>query len=270
MFSWPQRLFTHVPPSLTDPIEEEIDSSTSRNSVPLANASNGVYYGVEALEPMIAAAKASAALKDESSRWDTFPIFLKATAGMRIVPPLQRQLIIDNARALLSQSGFKFDPSHIRVISGEEEGVFGWITANYLTGQLGFNNGTSFGALDLGGASTQITYQPQEDPIANVFNVQLGSALNQDVYTHSYLYFGQNEALRRMAQAAVDAAVRAGAQPGATVQYPCFATGYSEPFTANYGEGATYTLQGSSNYDGCHELAKGEMQCVMASPFCTP
>ena len=43
-----------------------------------------------------------------------------------------------------------------RVISGEEEGVFGWITANHLAQTLLGTTAVSYGTLDLGGASTQV------------------------------------------------------------------------------------------------------------------
>jgi hypothetical protein len=99
-----------------------------------------------------------------------------------------------------------------RVISGEEEGVFGWIAVNYLNGRLfkpptDIHHPTTVGALDMGhtpaphhatpllstaasccngcaaavlrcvcwgwgragGASTQITFQPPHDVLANYF-----------------------------------------------------------------------------------------------------
>ena len=54
----------------------------------------------------------------------------------------------------LEKSGF--DNRGVRILSELDEGVFGWVTVNYLLDQL--NNPTkSYVALDLGGGSTQIT-----------------------------------------------------------------------------------------------------------------
>ena len=49
-----------------------------------------------------------------------------------------------------------FENKWARIISGEEEGAYGWITVNYLLNTLDStdSNDTTFGALDLGGKST--------------------------------------------------------------------------------------------------------------------
>ena len=53
------------------------------------------------------------------------------------------------------------------------------------------------GALDLGGASEQITFVPQSPPLKDGINLHL---YGQDytVYTHSYLCYGRNEANRQL------------------------------------------------------------------------
>lgn len=55
------------------------------------------------------------------------------------------------------------------------------------------------GALDLGGASTQITFQPEviiEDKNTSVFFRLYGT--NYSLYTHSYLCYGQTQALKML------------------------------------------------------------------------
>jgi GDA1/CD39 (nucleoside phosphatase) family len=60
------------------------------------------------------------------------------------------------------------------------------------------NPRTTHGALDLGGASTQISfYEPAEDIMSNLFKFQLGQAKHWNIYAHSFLMYGMNEAIDR-------------------------------------------------------------------------
>ena len=65
----------------------------------------------------------------------------------------------------------RFQASWARVISGKDEGVYGWIALNYLTGHLTSNAGRSgeasealgtVGAVDLGGSSLEVTFVPDQ------------------------------------------------------------------------------------------------------------
>ncbi|GLI68899.1 hypothetical protein VaNZ11_013447 [Volvox africanus] len=64
------------------------------------------------------------------------PILLFATAGVRRMPPAKRQRLMERARDVLRSSGFRFEPDWARIISGTDEGVYGWIAINYLRGHL--------------------------------------------------------------------------------------------------------------------------------------
>ncbi|KAF9014126.1 nucleoside phosphatase family-domain-containing protein [Cyathus striatus] len=102
------------------------------------------------------------------------PIFLLATAGMRLLNSEQQAQILDETCHFLDRhSNFKIDSpsevgpcgSSVRIITGEEEGLFGWIAVNYLmNGFTGSSEDrTTYGFLDMGGASTQIAFEPSPD-----------------------------------------------------------------------------------------------------------
>ena len=92
----------------------------------------------------------------------------------------------------------------MRVISGEEEAIYGWTAVNFAQGQLikqSEGTGTvdeevtnkTYGVLEMGGASAQIGfYEPNGDVMANLFKLQIGAAKHWNVYVHSFLYFGVN------------------------------------------------------------------------------
>ncbi|XP_019619721.1 PREDICTED: LOW QUALITY PROTEIN: ectonucleoside triphosphate diphosphohydrolase 1-like [Branchiostoma belcheri] len=125
------------------------------------------------------------------------PVYLKATAGMRLLKPADVvDTIFDQIDDLFLDSTlnpFKFKRGWAKVISGEEEGVFGWISVNFLRGVFDSNRDTTtYGALDMGGASTQITFLPEGQIFANLFPLYIAGR-RYDLYTNSFLKFGLNQ-----------------------------------------------------------------------------
>lgn len=119
-------------------------------------------------------------------------LLLRATAGMRLLSDQQQEAILSQLRSYFDN--LPFGESSARVISGEEEGVYGWIAVNYTLGHL--EHGGPFptvGALDLGGASTQITFLPLDYPRSLGLTVRIGQNTYR-LYTHSYLGLGQDQA----------------------------------------------------------------------------
>lgn len=143
------------------------------------------------------------------TRKDT-AIILKATAGLRMVPPKQAERILQAVRTLFMESEFYFRPHRgwADVISGVEEAGLAWISANYL-GNI-FLNGdeegsveSSKGIVEMGGGSAQICYQIYDSAtLARVDKERLFvfrdfHGQNHNVYAMSYLGFGRDHALRR-------------------------------------------------------------------------
>uniref|UniRef100_A0A8C0FQM0 Ectonucleoside triphosphate diphosphohydrolase 8 n=1 Tax=Bubo bubo TaxID=30461 RepID=A0A8C0FQM0_BUBBB len=122
-----------------------------------------------------------------------------------------------------------------QILTGNEEGSFGWITINYLLETLvkySFaekwehpQDTEVLGALDLGGASTQITFQPgvtTEDNSTSIFFRLYGR--NYSLYTHSYLCYGQTQALKMLLAALHKV-------PHPLISHPCYPAGYRENVT---------------------------------------
>jgi Golgi nucleoside diphosphatase len=68
--------------------------------------------------------------------WARTPVHLMATAGVRMLPADARERILQEARSALKGSGFLFRPEWARTITGQEEGLFGWVSINYASGAL--------------------------------------------------------------------------------------------------------------------------------------
>ena len=173
---------------------------------------------------------------------DKTPVFLLATAGMRLLPEDQRNEILhqicsftrSNTRFQLPDCGV-----HIQVIPGEVEGLYGWVAANYLLGAFdapkdhahGKDHHT-YGFLDMGGASAQIAFAPnatEAERHANDLKLLRmrtidGSAAEYRVFTTTWLGFGVNEARKRYVEALQKAS---GAIETKVLQDPCLPTGLS-------------------------------------------
>lgn len=143
------------------------------------------------------------------------PIFLLATAGVRFLPKHQQTSLLEGICTYLkANTQFQLPDcaSNIQVISGETEGLYGWIAANYLLG--GFDKPDehahgkghhTYGFLDMGGASAQIAFAPNSTEAEKHSNdlklVRLrrldGSPAEYKVFTASWLGFGANKARER-------------------------------------------------------------------------
>ncbi|NXX97968.1 ENTP8 diphosphohydrolase, partial [Centropus bengalensis] len=166
------------------------------------------------------------------------PTYLGATAGMRLLREQNRtkaqQVLAEVAKAI---GEYPVDFRGAGILTGSEEGSLGWISINYLLETLvkfSFSEKWEhpqdtevFGALDLGGASTQITFQPGvtiEDKNTSVLFRLYGS--NYSLYTHSYLCYGQTQALKMLL-----AALHQGSPAPQQVQHPCYPKGFQENVT---------------------------------------
>lgn len=140
------------------------------------------------------------------------PIFLMATAGMRLLPQHQQTALTSEICSYLQRNTQFSLPDcdlHIQVIKGETEGLYGWIASNYLLG--GFDEPQkhhhgkghhTYGFLDMGGASAQIAFAPNateaEKHADDLKLLRLrtldGSPSEYKVFTTTWLGFGVNQA----------------------------------------------------------------------------
>lgn len=124
-------------------------------------------------------------------------IYLYATAGMRSLSKYDRKHLIFSITSKLSKLAkpFKFTDRNVKVISGAEEGAFMWVAANYLNGYIGSKydkKKKSAGTIEIGGLSTQITFEAGEEYIKDgIFDQRVGDQ-KYFLYSHSYLNYGVN------------------------------------------------------------------------------
>lgn len=182
----------------------------------------------------------------------TTPLFLGATAGMRLLHEMNENRSNEIMESLTEYlSSLPFDFQNASILSGQQEGLYGWVTVNYLMGNFLEKNlwnyyirpdgAKTVGSMDLGGASTQIAFAVQDDLRGpDYLHVKLyGYPYN--IYTHSFLCYGKNEAEKRI----LDKVIQESSDPVHIIN-PC------------YPEGFNITMKASSIYDSeCTKKPKG-------------
>lgn len=226
------------------------------------------------------------------------PIYLLATAGMRLLPPDQQQAVLSATCDYIRQS-YPFElpdcSTNIRIISGEEEGLYGWIAVNYLmdgfdrhqlaVGDEKHKGSSTYGFLDMGGASTQIAFEPSaKEQVAhadNLTEIKLrllsGKDVTHPVFVTTWLGFGTNQARERYIDQAVQDYIKLadptqipgngkglGAErPIELIDDPCLPR---DLLLSSGDKHAGYTLKGTGDFRECVRrtgpLLNKEVECL--------
>jgi Golgi nucleoside diphosphatase len=197
------------------------------------------------------------------------PLHIYATAGMRLLSPEHQAEILKGLCDIAKDRyAFLVDPDgdgrclrNIRIISGEEEGTFGWLSVNYLLksfeNMAAFAKGhlQTYGFLDMGGASAQLAFQPtaevEEMHLNDMRNITLRTLDGTDhivhLYVNSFLGYGSNEARRRY----LETLQSKGASVSDSTPYkdPCLPKGLLH-------EESNMTLLGTGDFESCLKNAR--------------
>jgi golgi apyrase len=187
------------------------------------------------------------------------PIFLLATAGVRLLPDLQKKELLKQICAY-TQNNYQFLlPAchlHIQAIPGETEGLYGWVAANYLLGGFdapeAHNHGKghhTYGFLDMGGASAQIAFAPNATEAkkhANALKLLRlrtldGREKDYRIFVTTWLEFGVNEARRRYIEGLLRAS---GGDKISEIPDPCLPAGIKMTVKGSIISGASSTPAG--------------------------
>ncbi|PSK43093.1 hypothetical protein B9Z65_7047 [Elsinoe australis] len=224
------------------------------------------------------------------------PIAVKATAGLRKLGPEKSEAILKAVRDRL-ENAYPFPvleaaKGGVEVMDGKDEGVYAWITTNYLLGKIGGPDKTPTAAVfDLGGGSTQIVFEPTfPEAKAGGMPEQLAEGDHKyklsfggrdfTLYQHSYLGYGLMAARENLHRVIVDALhEKHGESTSWTekpVLNPCIVPGMSQtvklPLGKDHplGDVLTLNMTGPSSGSGtqCRALAeqtlRKEKECKLA------
>ncbi|XP_018471697.2 probable apyrase 4 isoform X2 [Raphanus sativus] len=187
-------------------------------------------------------------------------IRLMATAGMRLLELSVQERILEVARRVLRSSGFKFQDESASVISGSDEGIYAWVVANHALGSLGGDPLQTTGIVELGGASTQVTFVSSEHVPSEFSRTITYGNVSYRIYSHSFLNLGQDAAHEKLWESLNNLA--ANSTEKGIVTDPCTPKGYILDKNST-GEGIvlpgeskfTDSLQAAGNFSKCRSAA---------------
>ncbi|ORX37495.1 nucleoside phosphatase GDA1/CD39 [Piromyces finnis] len=187
--------YCNLSPTLEDETFKEIKPG-------LSSFPNSPKDAANSLEPLLQLAME----KIPKELQDCTPIAVKATAGLRLLGEEKSEAILKAVEDKIRKE-YPFNlpkENGVIVMDGKDEGVYAWITVNYLLGKIGSENKEdTVAVMDLGGGSTQIVFEPLtidhlQYPIPESdedYRVELKfGSFKYVLYQHSYLGYGLMEA----------------------------------------------------------------------------
>lgn len=119
------------------------------------------------------------------------PVDILSTGGMRILPQ-NKQAAIDKDVFNFLKKNYPFPIEAVKVISGQMEGLYGWLSINYLSGNF-IDHQSTQGSIDMGGLSTQIVFAtPNHNTSADDIEININHH-DYHVFSKSFLGMGQDK-----------------------------------------------------------------------------
>jgi guanosine-diphosphatase len=187
--------YCNASPTLEDEVFKEIKPG-------LSSYPDSPKDAADSLDPLLKLAMS----KIPKELQECTPIAVKATAGLRLLGDEKSEAILKAVEEKIKNE-YPFNlpkEKGVIVMGGEDEGVYAWITVNFLLNKIGQDEKLdTVAVMDLGGGSTQIVFEPLtidhlQYPIPDSdegYKVELKFGnFKYILYQHSYLGYGLNEA----------------------------------------------------------------------------
>ncbi|CDK28592.1 unnamed protein product [Kuraishia capsulata CBS 1993] len=222
----------------------------------------------QSLDPLLAIALKTVP-KDKQS---CTPVAVKATAGLRLLGEDKSDAILKEVRRHLEED-FPFpvvDGDGVSIMDGSDEGVYAWVTTNYLLGNIGSAKKTPTTAVfDLGGGSTQIVFEPSkgEEMIEGEHKYSLSfGGRDFTLYQFSHLGYGLMQGRRKInsmvlstalqteEHANLKPAVDKSAKAEVEISHPCIPPGVvAENIEVELDDNTKYVVNFKSASEGADE-----------------
>ncbi|RYP01153.1 hypothetical protein DL764_006276 [Monosporascus ibericus] len=186
----------------TPELESEEFKMTEKSVGGLSKYKDDPLAAAKTLDPLMAVAMQTVPDKLKGCS----PVAVKATAGLRMIGFDAAEKILETVRSHL-ENDYPFpvvskEENGVAIMDGSDEGVYAWVTTNYLLGKIGGPDDSPTAAVfDLGGGSTQIVFEPTFKKAAaggmpeklaegdHKYELSFGGR-DFELYQHSHLGYG--------------------------------------------------------------------------------
>ncbi|XP_043711290.1 probable apyrase 6 [Telopea speciosissima] len=206
------------------------------------------------------------------SEWKLTKVRLMARGSFEKISFDARKAILESCRRVLRSSGFLFKDEWASVITGQEEGLYAWVAANYALGTLGDDPQKTTGIIELGSASFQVTFAPREPPPIEFSRMLKIAGVTYNLYTQSMLHFGQDGAWESLLELHNSKVLTSfSSSDEGIIMNPCIPKGYPLALDSTIGLNASNEKPLAShsvgNFSACRSevvalLQKGKDKCM--------
>lgn len=150
--------------------------------------------GLATLEPNEATIDAYLTILFANTPGSSFPVYFYATGGMRLLTQPKQAQFYNLVEQWFQKNG-NFKLVAAKTITGNDEGLYGWLALNYQLNNFAKDNPKPIGYMDMGGASVEIVFPITDAEPFNSKDIKVIDLYGHrfKVFMHSFLGLGVTE-----------------------------------------------------------------------------
>ncbi|KAI3917040.1 hypothetical protein MKX01_003489 [Papaver californicum] len=195
------------------------------------------------------------------TQWKNTRVWLMASEGLRGVGLDASKAILDSCRRILRSSGFLFENEWASLLTGQDEGVYAWVGANYALGTLVSDPQETTGIVELAGFSVQVTFALREPAPMEFSRMITLAGVTYNLYAQSTVRLGQDAAWKSVHNSNV---LTSSSGSLKEIASPCIPKGYGRTLSPSVAVDASHkellAPDSVGNFSACRSKASALLQ----------
>ncbi|KAI3971234.1 hypothetical protein MKW92_045876 [Papaver armeniacum] len=190
------------------------------------------------------------------TQWKNTRVWLMASEGLRGVGLDASKAILESCRRVLRSSGFLFENEWASLLTGQDEGVYAWVAANYALGTLGSDPQETTGIVELAGSSVQVTFALREPAPMEFSRMITLAGVTYNLYAQTTVRLGQDAAWKAVHNSNV---LTSSSGSLKEIASPCIPKGYGRTLSPSVAVDASHkellAPDSVGNFSACRSKA---------------